>query len=134
MTNLPLTKLLLVLSSTILRQQNHYSRIASREQWDLKYDYIVVGAGSAGSVVAARLSELSTNTVLLLEAGAEETIVSTMPSMSDTLKNTRMDWNYTIVSQNYSCSGLIDRLLKWPRGRVLGGTSSINRMVRTYIF
>lgn len=134
MANLSLIALLLTLSSTILRQQNHYNTIASRQRWDDTYDYIIVGAGSAGSVVAARLSELQVNRVLLLEAGTEETIISTMPSMSDTLKNTRMDWNYTIVPQKHSCFGLINGTMKWPRGRVLGGCSAINRMVRLLSF
>ncbi|CAG2114532.1 unnamed protein product, partial [Medioppia subpectinata] len=109
-------------------RQKGYERIGSREEWHSSYDYVIVGAGSAGSVVAHRLSAIESYTVLVLESGAEETIVSTMPSMSDTLKETQMDWNYTIVAQNYSCFGLNNRTMKWPRGRALGGTSAINRM------
>ena len=129
MSSLPLITLLLTLSSIILRQQNHYNRISSRIEWNSSYDFIVIGAGSAGSVVASRLSSISSFNVLLLESGAEETIVSTMPSKSDTLKESQMDWNYSIVAQKYCCFGLKQRLMKWPRGHVIGGTSSINRMV-----
>ena len=128
MSTLSLTTLLLTLSAIILREQNRYDRLSSRKEWDTSYDFIVVGAGSAGSVVASRLA-IANFKVLLLEYGAQETIVSTMPSMSDTLKNTRMDWNYTIVPQKYSSFGLSNRTMQWPRGRVLGGTSAINRMV-----
>ena len=130
MSTLSLTTLLLTLSAIILKEQNHYNRLSSRTEWDSSYDFIIIGAGSAGSVVASRLSEIGSYKVLLLEYGTQETIVSTIPSMSDTLKNTRMDWNYTIVPQRYSCFGLNGRTMKWPRGRVLGGTSSINRMVK----
>ncbi|CAG2170642.1 unnamed protein product, partial [Oppiella nova] len=106
------------MSYIILKRQEDFRQIGSREKWLTSYDYIIVGAGSAGAVVANRLSK----------SGVEETIVSTMPSMSDSLKNTAMDWNYTIVSQNYSCFGLNNRTMNWPRGRALGGTSAINRM------
>jgi len=117
------------MSSIIVERQNEYNRLASRQEWFSEYDYIVIGSGSAGSVVASRLSLHRENSVLLLEAGGPETVLSTMPSMSETLTQTEMDWNYTIVAQNHSCFGLKDQIMSWPRGRVLGGTSSINRMV-----
>ncbi|XP_054159948.1 glucose dehydrogenase [FAD, quinone]-like [Oppia nitens] len=123
-----LTSLLLLMSSIIVERQYEYDKLVKRETIKSYYDYVIVGAGSAGSVVASRLSEKQSNGVLLLEAGDRETIVSTMPSQSDSLKDTPMDWNYTIVPQKFSCFGLNNRSMKWPRGRALGGTSAINRM------
>ncbi len=120
---------LLLMSSIIIERQNEYNRICSRNEWNLNYDYIIIGSGSAGSVVASRLSQNKKNRVLLLEAGGAETVLSTMPSMSETLQLSEMDWNYTIIAQNNSCFGLENRIMNWPRGRVLGGTSAINRMV-----
>ncbi|HXQ59960.1 MAG TPA: GMC family oxidoreductase N-terminal domain-containing protein [Acidimicrobiales bacterium] len=87
------------------------------------YDYVIVGAGSAGCVVANRLSKNPRTSVLLLEAGPEDdTIEVRIPAASPKLFKSERDWNYATVSQPQ----LADRELYWPRGRMLGGCSSIN--------
>ena len=90
------------------------------------YDYIIVGAGSAGCVLAARLSADPAVSVLLLEAGpvddAEEIRI---PAALSRLFQTTYDWNYRTVPQHRAAS----RSIYWPRGKVLGGSSSINAMV-----
>jgi choline dehydrogenase len=93
----------------------------------LRYDYIVVGAGSAGCVLAARLTETPGVRVLLLEAGpADRSWEIEMPAAVGRLVSTeRFNWNYVSEPE----PGLDGRRLTHPRGRVLGGSSSINGMV-----
>jgi len=90
------------------------------------YDYVIVGAGSAGCVLAARLSENPGTRVLLLEAGppddADEIHV---PAALNRLFQSTYDWNYQTVPQHRAA----DRSIYWPRGKTLGGSSSINAMI-----
>ncbi|MER5793387.1 GMC family oxidoreductase N-terminal domain-containing protein [Streptomyces sp. NPDC001980] len=89
-----------------------------------EFDYIVVGAGTAGCVLAARLSEESGARVLLLEAGGREPLEAmAVPPAWPTLLGTAADWADTTVPQ--TTAGLA---VPWPRGRGLGGSSSINAM------
>ncbi len=90
------------------------------------YDYVVVGAGSAGAVVAARLSEDPSTRVLLLEAGgpAEADEIS-IPAAFAALFKTRWDWNYTTTEQKQ----LSSRRAYWPRMKALGGCSAMNAMI-----
>jgi choline dehydrogenase len=91
-----------------------------------KFDYIVVGGGTAGSVLAARLSADPARTVLLLEAGA----ATPSEAMADPdawfgLWGTSVDWAYVTVPQ----PGADNDPQPWPRGKVLGGSSGINGMM-----
>jgi choline dehydrogenase len=91
-------------------------------------DFIVVGGGSAGAVVASRLSEDPTADVLLLESGvARPPRESVIPAAFSQLFGTEHDWNYTTEPE----PGLADRRLYWPRGRLLGGSSAMNAMIWT---
>lgn len=94
------------------------------------YDYIVVGAGSAGSVVASRLSENPAVRVLLLEAGPSEAVSSvSIPAACPLIQNTARDWAYRTVPQTHSSFAFRDAQSHWPRGKMLGGSSSMNYMV-----
>jgi choline dehydrogenase len=96
--------------------------VADRES----FDYIVVGAGSAGAVVAARLSEDPATSVLLLEAGGEaDADEITIPAAFANLFKTRWDWNYSTTEQKQ----LEGRRAYWPRMKALGGCSSMNAMI-----
>ena len=90
-------------------------------------DYLIVGAGSAGCVLAARLSEDPNANVILLEAGgSDRSIIVQMPSALSMPMNThRFNWGF----QSEAEPGLDDRVLDCPRGLGLGGSSSINGMV-----
>ena len=93
----------------------------------MAWDYIVVGAGSAGSVVAGRLSEDQRSRVLLLEAGgSDRRLAVAMPAASFllALANPRYDWAYK-AEPDPTRGGRRDTM---PRGKVLGGTSAINGM------
>jgi ribulose 1,5-bisphosphate synthetase/thiazole synthase len=72
---------LLTISQIISQIEIKHNSLVSRNKWDKVYDYIVVGAGSAGCVVAARLAENLNTTVLLLEAGGPEKLINDMPGM-----------------------------------------------------
>lgn len=90
------------------------------------YDYVIVGGGSAGCVLAARLSEDQDVTVCLLEAGPADTSPNIhVPAGAAKLFRTQVDWDYDSHGEPF-CAG---RRIYLPRGRVLGGTSSINGMV-----
>lgn len=90
------------------------------------YDYVIVSAGSAGCVLAARLSEVASHRVLLLKAGGPDTREDLfVPPAWATLWGTEVDWAYLTVPQ----PGTGNLPHNWPRGKVLGGSSSINAMV-----
>jgi len=90
------------------------------------YDYVVVGAGSAGCVLANRLSDHSDATVLLLEAGRpDDDRRISIPAAYSELFETERDWEYYTEPQ----PELNDRRIYWPRGKTLGGSSSINAMI-----
>ncbi|GAB2867381.1 GMC family oxidoreductase [Nocardioides pacificus] len=90
------------------------------------FDYVIVGAGSAGAVIAARLSEDPQTSVLLLEAGgpADADEISVPAAMSALFK-TKWDWNYQTSEQKQ----LGSRRAYWPRMKALGGCSSMNAMI-----
>lgn len=88
-----------------------------------------VGAGSAGAVVANRLSENPHIKVLLLEAGGYENWQSEIPIMASRLQMTAQDWKYYTEPQKHSCFALKENRSRWPRGKVLGGSSTLNYML-----
>ncbi|MQY10164.1 putative GMC-type oxidoreductase [Streptomyces sp. RB5] len=90
------------------------------------YDYVIVGAGSAGCVLAERLSADGRTRVALLEAGGpDDRREMHIPAAFPKLFKTDADWDFDTVAQ----SALAGRRLYWPRGRVLGGSSTLNAMM-----
>lgn len=105
--------------------------------YDVEADYIVVGAGSAGCVLANRLSADPSNRVLLLEAGGDDRLfkergqffsnlmIQTPIGFGKTLNDPKVNWMYETEAE----AGTAGRTHKWPKGKVLGGSSSINGLL-----
>ena len=121
-----------------------------------EYDFIIVGAGAAGAVIANRLTEVADWNVLLLEAGTDETIVSQIPALAAAVQLSNKDWQFKTEPQTSACNMSPDkrygtfkitirkwqptctvqelllmfaRRCLWPRGKMLGGSTSINYML-----
>lgn len=94
-----------------------------------EYDFVIIGGGAAGAVVASRLSEISSWKVLLLEAGPDENEITDVPSLAAYLQLTRLDWQYKIEPNGRACLGMRGQRCNWPRGKVLGGSSTLNYMI-----
>lgn len=105
--------------SPIINQNNLYK----------EYDFVIVGGGSAGAVVAARLSEIPSWNVLLLEAGPDENEISDVPSLAAYLQLSKLDWTYKTQPTGRACLGMKNGRCNWPRGKVLGGSSVLNYML-----
>jgi choline dehydrogenase len=92
-----------------------------------EFDYIIIGAGSAGCVLANRLTAKKSNKVLLLEAGGKDNYpwIHIPAGYLKTMHNPKVDWCFKIQSD----PGLNGREMKFPRGKVLGGSSSINGLL-----
>jgi choline dehydrogenase-like flavoprotein len=97
------------------------------------YDYIVIGSGPAGATLAAQLSNSDASgnphrrSVLVIEAGSPHRgPLSSIPAFYPRSFGSRIDWDYLTTPQTH----LAKRSLKWPAGKVLGGSSAINAMIR----
>ena len=89
------------------------------------YDYIIIGAGSAGCVLANRLTENGASVLLIEAGGPDATEMISTPMRLIELWGTEYDWGYQTVPQEHAAN----RQLFWPRGKTLGGSSSLNGMI-----
>lgn len=106
-----------------VNQSENTARFASSGE---EFDFVIVGAGSAGATLATRLSEDPAVSVLLLEAGkADRKPEVHIPAAFSALFRSELDWDYNTVAQ----PGLDNQSIYWPRGKMLGGSSSINAMM-----
>ncbi|CAK9825372.1 Neither inactivation nor afterpotential protein G [Anthophora retusa] len=102
------------------------------EHPNANYDYIIVGAGTTGCVLASRLSYNSNVTVLIVEAGGHFGWVSTVPILAPVLQGTDVDWSYSTEPQMYSSKGFWNHVQKVPRGKGLGGSGQMNHLVHSF--
>ncbi|XP_046427617.1 glucose dehydrogenase [FAD, quinone]-like [Neodiprion fabricii] len=117
--------LIMLLRPDIVDKDNRI-RIDSTAELLNSYDFVIIGGGSAGSVLANRLTENANWTVLLLEAGNAEGVVSDAPALALLLQNTNSDWAFRTEPSSTYCQGMINKQCNWPRGKVLGGSSVLN--------
>ncbi|XP_012061266.1 PREDICTED: glucose dehydrogenase [FAD, quinone]-like [Atta cephalotes] len=95
------------------------------------FDFIIVGAGVAGPIIARRLSETSWQKVLLIEAGPEEPVATAVPAFAVNAINTSLDWNFKTeptLSHPTACLET-DGVCTWPRGKMVAGTSGMHGMM-----
>ncbi|XP_018321015.1 glucose dehydrogenase [FAD, quinone]-like [Agrilus planipennis] len=98
-------------------------------QTEEDYDFIVIGAGSAGCVMANRLSEIEEWKVLLLEAGSEEPEVTGVPAFAPLLQQSSIDWARMTQPSESSCLARPNAQCSWSSGRMMGGSSAMNYMI-----
>ncbi|VVC99737.1 unnamed protein product [Leptidea sinapis] len=105
------------------------NRVTDRDPLDDSYDFVVAGGGTAGAIVAARLSENPQWKVLLIEAGGDEPAQSSVPAwVTAYWGRNDTDWNYHTERQEKACLNN-GGICSWPRGKLLGGCSVINGMM-----
>ncbi|CAL1545466.1 unnamed protein product [Lymnaea stagnalis] len=128
----------LLLSSTALivgvfiqRKLNELPELATKA--DQEYDYIIIGGGSAGCVLANRLSEDFSKKILLLEAGHDDRNHPTVsiPARAFESAHSEIDWDYYTVPQKHALKAFKNQTGWWHRGKILGGTSNVNEMIYT---
>ncbi|ODM87294.1 Glucose dehydrogenase [FAD, quinone] [Orchesella cincta] len=111
--------------------QNNIINLSTKHCQDQSFDYIIVGGGAAGMIVATRLANASRGaTVLILEAGGDPSLLNELPSMDFFLLNQPANtWIYNTTPQAYACGACDDRKSLSTAGRMLGGSTSTNFMM-----
>lgn len=127
--------LVLFLQTTLLTQRPDLKdadgRVRDAPSFALhdEYDFVVIGGGSAGAVVASRLSEVEEWRVLLLEAGGDEPLMADIPLLFPLQQLSETDWQLRTQPSSEFCLAMRDSRCNWPRGKVLGGCSVLNAML-----
>ncbi|EEB18074.1 glucose dehydrogenase, putative [Pediculus humanus corporis] len=94
------------------------------------FDLLHIGGGSAGSIIAGRLSDnLNDATILLIEAGGHGYDIFNIPFLGPLKQMSSIDWQYTTIPQKNSCFALENNVSKWPSGKILGGSTHLNYMI-----
>ncbi|XP_033221058.1 glucose dehydrogenase [FAD, quinone]-like [Belonocnema kinseyi] len=94
-----------------------------------EFDFIIIGAGTAGSALASRLSEIKKWKILLVEEGENPSLSSRIPGLWPTLFHSEEDYAYETEPNDNYCLGQKTKRCYWPRGKALGGSSAMNAML-----
>ena len=124
-----LTAQLITISILILQRTIRHNSITTTRPIKTNYDFIVVGSGTSGSIVASRLTENPAISVLVLEAGGPQTVTTDVPSHARQQFGTDIDWNYRTSSQSPNAGNAFNGQISIQRGRVVGGSHNLNFMV-----
>ncbi|XP_054164664.1 L-sorbose 1-dehydrogenase-like [Oppia nitens] len=126
-----ITLQMLTVSLLTIQRESIHKNIQNALPLKESYDYIVIGAGSAGAVVANRLTEDPNINVLLLEAGGPQTVATDMPGLAIPLwKDIPVfDWDYQTVPQKYGLALKEPGVFGERKGKAIGGTSTINGLI-----
>lgn len=100
-----------------------------KDSSETKFDYVVVGLGSAGAIVSRRLAENRNISILVLEAGKYGNTLLDIPPFGLLLQKSAFDWQYKTVAQKKSCFSLHNNASVWPMGKIVGGTAMLNNML-----
>lgn len=121
---------LIAIGARLLFNYEYIPNLSSIESVKHKqYDFIIIGSGTAGSVLAYELSKHPNNTVLLIEAGGIFNWMSIVPIASTLMQGTEMDWKLKSTSQKFSSRGLTKKQQSLPRGMGLGGSNQLNYLL-----
>lgn len=121
---------IIFLKANAIKYPNDFTPTLLSGECKIKFHFIVVGAGSAGAIVAARLSEIADWNVLLLEAGGDPPESSEIPLKWSLALNTEYDWKFLTEQEDNLFKGLDGEKCHVPRGCMLGGSSSMNVMLQ----
>ena len=124
-----LTVQLLTVSVIILQRTIRHNSITTKQPIADQYDFLVVGSGTAGAILAARLTENPNIKVLVLEAGGPQTIATDTPSWARQEVGTEVDWGYATISQLPYSGRAFDGHVGLSRGLVVGGSHNLNYLV-----
>ncbi|XP_044738785.1 glucose dehydrogenase [FAD, quinone]-like [Chrysoperla carnea] len=112
-------------------RNNYVYNYGSTNKRTQEYDFIIVGSGSAGSVLANRLSEVPYWNILLIEAGQPESYFTDIPGLCVLYQLSDYDWAYKMEKVPGVCMAMENQQCRWPRGKAVGGSSVINYMMYT---
>ncbi|KAH8359019.1 hypothetical protein KR093_003955, partial [Drosophila rubida] len=112
-----------------LLQENIPNVLPLKDGKEFSFDYVIVGAGTAGSTLASLLTKYSNGSVLLIEAGGSFGYLSRIPLLTTFQQKGINDWSFLSVPQQHSSRGLIERRQCLPRGKGLGGSANLNYML-----
>ncbi|XP_015370218.1 PREDICTED: glucose dehydrogenase [FAD, quinone]-like [Diuraphis noxia] len=96
-----------------------------------EYDFIVVGSGASGATVARRLAEIPEWKILLLEAGKQESLATSVPAIAHYFQFTDFNWAFKTEEEPNACQGVVNKKCLWPQGKGLGGSTIINNNIYT---
>lgn len=120
---------LVAVAVIVLQRTLRHNSLRTNRPIAQEYDFVIVGAGSAGSVLGARLTENPATSVLVLESGGPQTVLTDMPARERQQFGTEVDWAFRTTSQSPNAGNAFNGHVAIPRGHVVGGSHNLNFMV-----